>query len=264
MSKILLSIHPSRTFVFFLLSFFNITFFSQFSWPHARLVSPPPRSNNDGLKSPPPCGGIVAKTPTVLNMGSEIQVKWTETINHPGQFDFSLLTDNDTIKTPLTSYVKKVSENNTNVPHAYLATIKLPEGVQCENCTLQMIQVMSENPKMPSYYYSCADIKIMDPNITPPTSPPSNPPPTDSPPSTEAPVSSQKVPGLIDQDTRPTKFSSHCGSIATLNTNERFLSGPRNRPLLEELTVVLLLLLPLGVWMILRRLVLHGPLQRDI
>ena len=47
----------------------------------------------------------------------------------------------------------------------------------CTTCALQVIQVMTENPAMPSLYYSCADIVILPAGSTLPAQNPGPYPP---------------------------------------------------------------------------------------
>jgi hypothetical protein len=131
-------------------------------WAHARLLpggNTPPRSNDTGLKSGP-CGNIVKGTPVAsFNSGQTIILQWEETINHPGYFEFSLSNDDDqTFDLLLTVPDEQNSRND--LPHRYQAELKLPDGLTCSNCTLQMVQQMTENPANPRPYFSCSDIEI--------------------------------------------------------------------------------------------------------
>ena len=149
---------------------------------HSRLKPSPgiqPRNNNAGLKSGP-CGQVPKQSaaPT-LNAGEKIVVSWEETIDHPGRFEFRFSTDGDvTFSAPVT--IQDTANGPT--PHQYSVELTLP-NVTCDNCTLQLIQVMTENPNNPSNYYSCADFKLVGggaPASTPPPIP-SNPSPSPGP-----------------------------------------------------------------------------------
>lgn len=135
---------------------------SQYLWAHARLLpggNTPPRTNDTGLKSGP-CGNKAKGTPVaVFNSGQTITLQWEETINHPGYFEFSLSTDNDQ-SFELLLTVPDEQNNRNDLPHRYQAELQLPAGLTCTNCTLQMIQQMTENPSNPRPYFSCADIEI--------------------------------------------------------------------------------------------------------
>jgi hypothetical protein len=126
---------------------------------HANLVSPTPRNNIANKTGP--CGGIPrTSNPHVAHVGSTLQVDWVETVDHPGYYrllfsmagdqNFQVLKDN----IPDRSFAPGTSMNS------YTDTVTLP-SMTCTDCTLQLIQVMAENPAAPSYYYSCADIKLV-------------------------------------------------------------------------------------------------------
>jgi hypothetical protein len=154
---------------------------------HARIAvgsNLPPRSTSPGLKTAP-CGGVIrTNIPTILQAGTTMTVSWEETINHPGQFEFSFSKKNDLGFTPmkLSTDVDAViidTQNGTNdLPHQFSATIKIPTE-NCAACTIRLIQVMTENPDNPTYYYSCADVQIVG-GTAEPVDPP--PPPTGLPP----------------------------------------------------------------------------------
>ncbi|MCB9094699.1 MAG: lytic polysaccharide monooxygenase [Halobacteriovoraceae bacterium] len=133
-----------------------------------------PRSNDDGLKTPP-CGGIVkTTTPMIVKAGSQITINWEETINHPGKFQVFFSHDGDQTFEKIFETVDQqdtdVDRADPNTYHQYSTTIPLPE-YNCENCTIQMIQVMEENPANPSFYYSCADVTLIEGNGPPPRPP---------------------------------------------------------------------------------------------
>ena len=122
----------------------------------------PPRNNSTGLKTAP-CGGIAkTNTPTIFTAGQNVEIEWEETINHPGyfrilfspnavddqaDFDNNILLDNYTD-----------TQNGNDTPHSYKAVVPLPQQV-CDQCTLQLIQVMMDRTP-PSNYYSCSDIQV--------------------------------------------------------------------------------------------------------
>lgn len=130
---------------------------------HARLVPGAKnfvvRDTNPGIKVGP-CGPASRKPlPTILEAGQEVTVEWEETVQHPGRFEFSFSKSNDTDFTMVKS-VPDVMNNTNDLPHRYSTTLRVP-ATACEQCTLQMIQVMTEDPANPRNYFSCADIKIV-------------------------------------------------------------------------------------------------------
>lgn len=135
------------------------------------------RSTNSGIKTGP-CGGLArTATPNKLQMGSTINVQWEETIQHPGRFEFYFSNAGDANFTLLKTVID--NQDNVNTPHQFSTAITLP-NTACTNCTLQLIQVMTENPAAPTLYYSCADIELSS-SAAPPPGPAPAPTPTPSP-----------------------------------------------------------------------------------
>jgi hypothetical protein len=128
-----------------------------------------------------PCGGV-ARTATakLLAPGTSVRVDWEETIQHPGRYEFYLLDQNDQNPQMIAS-IPDDQDGTNDLPHMFTNMIQLPVNFTCTNCTLQMIQVMTEVPAAPTYYYSCADIKVQSgASITPtplPTPGPTGPSP---------------------------------------------------------------------------------------
>lgn len=139
---------------------------------HARWTlngSVVPRSTNSGIKTGP-CGGIARTgTPKVFQPGSTITVQWEETINHPGRFEIYFSPANDA------NFVLLRTVVDTQNGGLNTASITLPTA-PCAACTLQLIQVMTEDPNNPSLYYSCADIQLTGTATVPPATPPIAPP----------------------------------------------------------------------------------------
>lgn len=127
-----------------------------------------PRSTNSGIKSGP-CGGLArTATPKIFQAGSNLTVQWEETINHPGRFEIYFSPAADASFTLLKSVTDIQDDGNT--PHSYSTSITLP-NTACTDCTLQLIQVMTENPSSPTLYYSCADIQLTSGSASPTPTP---------------------------------------------------------------------------------------------
>lgn len=138
---------------------------------HARItdtIQVTPRSNNAGIKTGP-CGGLARSLqPRIQRPGATITIRWEETIDHPGRYEFYFSANNDQNFQLLKTVVDN-QDGAGGLPHQYSTDLTLP-NVLCQNCTIQMIQVMTENPQAPSLYYSCADIRIENaPQVPPPT-----------------------------------------------------------------------------------------------
>lgn len=165
-------------------------FASGAAYSHARLKpgsATPPRNDSTGLKSAE-CGNVArTASPKVYKPGEEITVEWEETINHPGYFiiRFSEAGDKNFDAHVLVAKFADTQNGSISGPtayHQYSTKVKLP-NLSCESCTLQLIQVMEENPASPSKYYSCSDIKLVadkvpDPVVVPTEPEPSAPTPT--------------------------------------------------------------------------------------
>ncbi len=137
-----------------------------------------PRNNDAGIKTGP-CGGVPRLAqPAVYPPGATITVTWEETINHPGRYEFYFSPANDQNFQLLQTVVD--TQDGGGLPHQYSTQLTLP-NVQCTDCTLQMIQVMTENPANPSLYYSCADIRLQAGAPGPTPGPTPTPSPTPAP-----------------------------------------------------------------------------------
>jgi MYXO-CTERM domain-containing protein len=160
---------------------------------HFRLEAPPAMTEQNALGDPqkiPPCGhsdptltGIV----TTFAPGETITITIDETIYHPGHYrvvlaveDPSELPDapavtpgatacgSTTIDDPPVFPVLADGELEHSSPFGEPQSfqVTLPEDVECDDCTLQIMQFMSDHAA-PCYYYHCATIAITsDPSMT--------------------------------------------------------------------------------------------------
>lgn len=198
------------------------------SWGHARLVTPTPRNNNAGIKTGP-CGGLArSATPLQVQGGQTLTVMWEETVNHPGRFLFSLSLANDLdFQNNLLATIPDQQNSGTDLPHRYQTTLTIP-NINCDSCTLQMIQSMEENPAAPTYYYSCADLVITQTGSQPSPSPMPMPSLDQSSFSSSLPSGSSKV-----------SFGQGCGVVKSANDHD---------DLNFRIAVILLFLIPAFVW----------------
>lgn len=123
-----------------------------------------------------PCGGCATRSSdvTAVAPGSTITVRWTETVDHPGHYRISFDDDGmDAFQDP-TSF-DDIQENPTlpvlldgitdrDGGGLYEVQVTVP-NVECENCTLQLIQVMTDKPPFGpeggnDFYYRCADLAL--------------------------------------------------------------------------------------------------------
>jgi hypothetical protein len=138
---------------------------------HIALTYPAPRYSS--LKQGP-CGkgAMDARTTTVTTFepGAKIIVKWIETIGHPGHYRIAFDPNGTSIFKDPTSFTDVSGGPGVlidGIPdktgtQSYTQEITLP-NVECTNCTLQVIQVMTD--KAPygdgnDNYYQCADLVL--------------------------------------------------------------------------------------------------------
>jgi len=164
---------------------------------HFLLMEPTPTLVLDERGDPQkadPCGGTTrGSTPasnvvTPIRGGSQLHIKVKETVYHPGHYRIALAADpsglppepetvtRNTEKGPY-SVSAKIEKNPTPpvlVDGLFVHSERFPSGhiwetdvripnIDCENCTLQVIQWMAEhsfNPQGGYSYYHCAELKI--------------------------------------------------------------------------------------------------------
>jgi uncharacterized protein (TIGR03382 family) len=123
-----------------------------------------------------PCGSScepARANATAFEPGATITVQWDEYINHTGHFRISFDDDGEDAFQDPTSY-EDIQENPTlpvlldgiadkSAGGNYSAQVTLPD-IECDNCTLQLIQVMTDKPPYTipgnDIYYRCADITL--------------------------------------------------------------------------------------------------------
>lgn len=149
---------------------------------HLGLRYPASRYGDDVLKVPP-CGmlrGERTENATELKAGAQIEVVWDEYVDHPGHFRISFDDDGDddfvdpacldgcdttTPEIELYSNRTVLLDGIADTPLGgqSSAIVTLPD-VECERCTLQVIQVMYDKPPYVSpgndIYYQCADLVL--------------------------------------------------------------------------------------------------------
>ena len=167
------------------------------AWSHFNLVEPPPSLMQDERGYPQklgPCGGTSAfpgepsGANTNVKGGQNLHIKINETIFHPGHFRVSLArtadklpadpetATRDTDKGPYSVSAKIdakpkppvivdglfVHTERPATPNVFETDVKIP-NVNCDNCTLQVIQWMGNHGynKDGGYtYHHCATLKI--------------------------------------------------------------------------------------------------------
>ncbi len=129
-----------------------------------------------------PCGGAGVATGVITEVmaGSQLTVRWTEPIPHPGHFrigiarteaDFvtpvPVVTNNNCVSAPIQSPVAYPTLVDGLFPHTstqgpYTTTVTVPM-MSCANCTLQVMQFMSSHAPG-CFYFQCAKLRIVMPD----------------------------------------------------------------------------------------------------
>lgn len=160
------------------------------SHAHFELQSPPSSTEQNALGDPqkaPPCGdngtAVATGIVTSIQAGDTITVTINETIFHPGHYRIALALDDGVFPdeppvTPGTTdcgsapidpapafpvLADGVWEHAAPFGEPQSIDITIPEGVECTNCTLQVIQFMSNhglNDPGGCYYHHCATLEV--------------------------------------------------------------------------------------------------------
>ena len=137
---------------------------------HIALMSPPPRHTQQKTG---PCGVADDQrgdTITTFMPGETITLVWQETIDHPSHYRIAFDADGfDDFVDPKTAdeLYSNAAVLLDGIPDMkggmYMAEVTLPD-VECDTCTLQLIQVMKDKPPFGDgndMYYQCADVVLM-------------------------------------------------------------------------------------------------------
>ena len=148
---------------------------------HLGLEVPASRYGPDFLKTGP-CGtasGERTANVTYYKPGETIEVIWEEYIDHPGHYRIAFDEDGvDDFVDPATMMefysndavlLDDIADKGRD-ERDYRATVTLPE-VTCDNCTLQLIQVMYDKQPYTTpgndIYYQCADLVLREAGTSP-------------------------------------------------------------------------------------------------
>lgn len=109
---------------------------------------------------------------TVLQAGSTITVRFEELVDHAGRFRIAFDPDGADVEDFNANVLLDVPDpadvtSNTDEEDIWEVQVELPE-MTCDNCTLQLVQVMNNDtanpvadPSNQSTYYACADIELV-------------------------------------------------------------------------------------------------------
>ena len=145
---------------------------------HAVLVSPTPLTADDNAKAGP-CGCYFGGGPedpgedgsplacpadfevTTLQAGTQLTVKWLETVNHNGDFRIalSMKPPSQTLKADVDANILMEIPDENGTSGAEITQKLIVPDTPCELCTIQLRQFMIGAAQ--PYYYSCAAVKIV-------------------------------------------------------------------------------------------------------
>lgn len=154
---------------------------------HLDMIAPLSRYGPDVLKNGP-CGisgGERTDNVSYFEPGATIEVRWNEYVDHPSHYRIAFDVDGDDDFVDPSTMMEMYSndavlldgiEDSASDP-VYRVSVELPD-VECDNCTLQLIQVMYDKPPYQvgsnDIYYQCADLVLK-------ADPPPNPDPDPDP-----------------------------------------------------------------------------------
>jgi len=141
---------------------------------HVRLESPASRYGDEMKQRP--CGinhGLRTTFVTTVRPGQVVTLVFDEFIDHPGYFRIAFDAAGDAaLGPPIWNGAAFVNPANVDVLVDHIANppgpthgevpVTLPD-IECDNCTLQLIQVMTDKPPfdgVDDFYYQCADLRL--------------------------------------------------------------------------------------------------------
>ena len=144
---------------------------------HIALTSHEPRHGSQLIKSGP-CGVAGSSRGDAVytySAGETITLEWDEYIYHPGYFRISFDDDGDDdfvdpadyfdFYTNSTVLIDGLFEHGSPAGVSLYSTELTLPAVECDNCTLQLVQVMTDKPPYQvgtnDLYYNCIDLTLL-------------------------------------------------------------------------------------------------------
>ena len=148
---------------------------------HFYLEAPPSayvQATNGDPQKTAPCGGSTSGTTAVTNVapGGMLTLTINETIPHAGWYRVSIAQTEaelpvmptlascnalQKVATPtLPMLADGVFDHVANLNGPQTTQIKLPDGYECANCVVQVVEHMSQSTAPGCYYYHCAKVNI--------------------------------------------------------------------------------------------------------
>ncbi len=139
--------------------------FSGTAYGHIAMTSPAPRGVDQKAGPCGQAGSTRGTNVTTFAPGETITVEWDETVDHPGHYRIAFDDDGNDFTNPNNpddnfpgTMVEPIADKSGG---HYTQQITLPT-TPCDNCTLQLVQVMTTSVPYNSFYFQCADIRIGD------------------------------------------------------------------------------------------------------
>lgn len=130
---------------------------------HIAMTVPAPRTAEQKTGPCGAAGSTRGTNVTTFAPGETITVEWDETVDHPGHYRIAFDDDGNDFQNPNNpgdDFPGTMAEPIVDkVGGHYTQQITLPT-TPCDNCTLQLIQVMTTAVPYNSFYFQCADIRI--------------------------------------------------------------------------------------------------------
>lgn len=137
---------------------------------HIAMTKPAVRSVDQKAGPCGQAGSSRGGNVTEFQPGEEVTIEWDETVDHPGHYRISFDDDGNDFMNPnnpddgfATTMVEPIADKQGG---HYTQTFTLPT-TPCDNCTIQLVQVMTTSIPYNSFYFQCADIRIAG-DVVPP------------------------------------------------------------------------------------------------
>jgi hypothetical protein len=140
-------------------------FASGTAYAHVAMTSPAPRGTDQKTGPCGKSGSVRGTNVATFAPGATITGEWDETVDHPGHYRIAFDDDGNDFTNPNNpgdAFSGTMAEPIADKAGGrYTQSITLPT-TPCENCTLQLIQVMTTSVPYNSFYFQCADLRIAD------------------------------------------------------------------------------------------------------
>lgn len=137
--------------------------FSSTAFAHIAMTVPAVRTVDQKSGPCGATGSVRGSNVTEFQPGETITLEWDETVDHPGHYRIAFDDDGNDFQNPNNpgdafagTLVEPIVDKTGG---HYTQQVTLPT-TPCDNCTLQLVQVMTTSVPYNSFYFQCADIRI--------------------------------------------------------------------------------------------------------